>query len=683
MNKNNYLKLFFLLILLSGTFFGCLNNDSQYSAPTTGGNSPEVNNPELENLNKTTISKFYEKELKFGLNNGFLAKLKEPAGKSENNTSINLNFPHTKLEEMKTIVTNFRVSDLTKIENAEDKKKAEEIIKRIDDNLAQMSDKVLVPLKDGLTKDAVEKVQRNLEFFQAQGIPEDQYGSFGLKTYEAIEKFLNNKLTELDKDIEELNAMINSNKVSDTDDEVNLSIPTIQERLAEIEEEVKQTKQENKFFKLISIASMIIALISIIVPVSKKSLDRLSKFIRSISSMIRTLILIIVAALKKCIDRLSKLIRFNKSNESQNNQNDNYSQNINKSQQNSTSRLKYIESATPLNYWIPVSLRQEGGRHSSSRTFILEENPQGNYIVYKERNTEYLSINQNIRIDENNYEEISSLFECDNYNPNYAHECQLTKTAKVNIMDTGQGWQLELQNRGILQLTPIQPPLTYPIPVSLRQEGGRHSSSRTFILEENPQGNYIVYKERNTEYLSINQNIRIDENNYEEISSLFQCSNYNPNCSHTFQVRQSAVVNTINSGQSWQLQNRGILQLTPIQAPPTNGITVSEPPTNGITVSETEQSESDRRLGKSKIVVLEPKRRGNYLVYKDSGYECLVPSKNLKVNKYNYKTIEALFECNNYNPNHSNDFQVVQPAILNSISSGETWELQQRGILQF
>ncbi|MDJ0581743.1 hypothetical protein [Crocosphaera sp.] len=572
MNKNNYLKLFFLLILLSGTFFGCLNNDSQYSAPTTGGNSPEVNNPELENLNKTTISKFYEKELKFGLNNGFLAKLKEPAGKSENNTSINLNFPHTKLEEMKTIVTNFRVSDLTKIENAEDKKKAEEIIKRIDDNLAQMSDKVLVPLKDGLTKDAVEKVQRNLEFFQAQGIPEDQYGSFGLKTYEAIEKFLNNKLTELDKDIEELNAMINSNKVSDTDDEVNLSIPTIQERLAEIEEEVKQTKQENKFFKLISIASMIIALISIIVPVSKKSLDRLSKFIRSISSMIRTLILIIVAALKKCIDRLSKLIRFNKSNESQNNQNDNYSQNINKSQQNSTSRLKYIESATPLNYWIPVSLRQEGGRHSSSRTFILEENPQGNYIVYKERNTEYLSINQNIRI---------------------------------------------------------------------------------------------------------------DENNYEEISSLFQCSNYNPNCSHTFQVRQSAVVNTINSGQSWQLQNRGILQLTPIQAPPTNGITVSEPPTNGITVSETEQSESDRRLGKSKIVVLEPKRRGNYLVYKDSGYECLVPSKNLKVNKYNYKTIEALFECNNYNPNHSNDFQVVQPAILNSISSGETWELQQRGILQF
>lgn len=102
-----------------------------------------------------------------------------------------------------------------------------------------------------------------------------------------------------------------------------------------------------------------------------------------------------------------------------------------------------------------------------------------------------------------------------------------------------------------------------------------------------------------------------------------------------------------------------------------------------IEVSETEKSATDRRLGKSQTVILEKKRRGNYLVYHYQGYDCLAPSENLRINEFNYKTVEAVFECRNYNPNDTTDFQVVQPALVNIITNGEMWELQQRGILQF
>ncbi|MDJ0729425.1 MAG: hypothetical protein QNJ33_05460 [Crocosphaera sp.] len=104
---------------------------------------------------------------------------------------------------------------------------------------------------------------------------------------------------------------------------------------------------------------------------------------------------------------------------------------------------------------------------------------------------------------------------------------------------------------------------------------------------------------------------------------------------------------------------------------------------NAIEVSETKQSASDRRLGKSQAVILEKKRRGNYLVYTEENCEHLIPSENLSINEYNYKTLEALFECLNYNPNYTTHFQIVQPAIVNSVSSGKTWELIERGVLQF
>ena len=104
---------------------------------------------------------------------------------------------------------------------------------------------------------------------------------------------------------------------------------------------------------------------------------------------------------------------------------------------------------------------------------------------------------------------------------------------------------------------------------------------------------------------------------------------------------------------------------------------------NFIEVSETEESLKNRRLGISQIVILAKKRRGNYWILTEGSYDYLVPSQNLRINQHNYKTVEALFECHHYHPDYSSDFQLLKPAVVYPLSGGQTWQLQEPGILQF
>ncbi|MDJ0729424.1 MAG: hypothetical protein QNJ33_05455 [Crocosphaera sp.] len=101
------------------------------------------------------------------------------------------------------------------------------------------------------------------------------------------------------------------------------------------------------------------------------------------------------------------------------------------------------------------------------------------------------------------------------------------------------------------------------------------------------------------------------------------------------------------------------------------------------TVSETKQSSEDRRLGKSKTVILEKERRGNYWIVEKEGMTYLIPSDNLRVNEYNYKTVEAVFECRGYQPNISSNFKLLQPAIVTETDEENNWKLEKPGILEF
>jgi hypothetical protein len=102
-----------------------------------------------------------------------------------------------------------------------------------------------------------------------------------------------------------------------------------------------------------------------------------------------------------------------------------------------------------------------------------------------------------------------------------------------------------------------------------------------------------------------------------------------------------------------------------------------------IYVYPTEESLANRLRGSSEPIILENKRRGSYGVYLDGNYHCLVPSQYFRINQNNYKSVEDLFECQNYDPNYSDSYTVIRPAVVYPLAGGQTWQLQKRGVLRF
>jgi hypothetical protein len=100
-----------------------------------------------------------------------------------------------------------------------------------------------------------------------------------------------------------------------------------------------------------------------------------------------------------------------------------------------------------------------------------------------------------------------------------------------------------------------------------------------------------------------------------------------------------------------------------------------------IEVGETEESINNRRLSGNQLVVFENKRGGSYWIIKEDSIDYMLPKQNLKINEYNYSTVEVLFECRNYYANYS-DYKLVNLATVQMVSGG-TWQLQERGILEF
>lgn len=105
---------------------------------------------------------------------------------------------------------------------------------------------------------------------------------------------------------------------------------------------------------------------------------------------------------------------------------------------------------------------------------------------------------------------------------------------------------------------------------------------------------------------------------------------------------------------------------------------------SAIEVSETKDSINQRRLGAKNAVILEQVRRGrgNYWIVTKEGKEYLVPKGNFKIDEYNYETVQALFDCQNYQPRHSRDFKLIQPAQVTTVAQ-KMWQIIEKGILQF
>jgi hypothetical protein len=99
-------------------------------------------------------------------------------------------------------------------------------------------------------------------------------------------------------------------------------------------------------------------------------------------------------------------------------------------------------------------------------------------------------------------------------------------------------------------------------------------------------------------------------------------------------------------------------------------------------VSETEESLTNRRNSSHAPVLLKHTNNANYWIFNGEDQNSwLVPKSDLKLTPISYDTFQALFECQDYQPNLK--LQIMKPAKVSYNSSTNAWELEEKGQVQF
>jgi exonuclease VII large subunit len=106
-----------------------------------------------------------------------------------------------------------------------------------------------------------------------------------------------------------------------------------------------------------------------------------------------------------------------------------------------------------------------------------------------------------------------------------------------------------------------------------------------------------------------------------------------------------------------------------------------------ITAKVTEASESidQRRNNPSLAPSLVESGNFDYLIVQDqdnASQYWLFPKHGLKVNQYAFETVQALFNCHNYQ-NQPSNFQVHQPASVTRNPASSSWQLAEKGEIEF
>jgi hypothetical protein len=99
------------------------------------------------------------------------------------------------------------------------------------------------------------------------------------------------------------------------------------------------------------------------------------------------------------------------------------------------------------------------------------------------------------------------------------------------------------------------------------------------------------------------------------------------------------------------------------------------------TVAETQESLNQKRLGNNDTVTLENTSQKKYCIIEEDNDYYLIPHAKIKIDEYNIKTLESLFDCIHFTSEYSS-FQLVKPAKVSSLDS-ELWQLEEKGKLEF
>ncbi len=527
MKKISYAKLALSLLLVSTVLVGCGKGTDPQKEQTSQTSSATVEkSPQLQSDIDKAFDELKKEQQKF------LDALKGAITITDKKKLeiIKSDAVSTKIENLQTKIKEYRKNQLPKLKE-EERASIEKILGDIDSSLEEISQKVINPFKTGLTRDAIENVQKQLDFFTRRNISQNNYGNFGDTTVDEITTFLQNKQKSLEDNIKQLKSPVQGSTKPPIDPEIQ----KLSNRIAQLEKE----KTSSNTALLFAILALSASVISWIKPRKKSSQTSSAK------------------------------------------------QSSPNGQQPTNKRF------SRFNFWSKETNPKgdgEGESPENSSASVASQNwsPNETQFFYRGYNQAYQEIDKKIS------EKFKDI------------ERKITQENRI-INDRIADLELEKHNR------------------KTKDTKVREQKEPTGITTLKPS---------------------------------------EPPASQTYQSTAPSVSSSSHSlgGDNYYRDARS---------------------SSLIEVSPTEESLANRRMGGSEPIVLENKRRGYYEVYLDGNYHCLVPSQNFRINQNNYKSVEDLFECQNYDPNYSDSYIVIRPAVVYPLAGGQTWQLQQRGVLRF
>jgi gas vesicle protein len=501
MKKISYTKLALSLLLASSVLVGCgKGTDPKKEQTSLTSPATVAQSPQLQAID-TAFKELQAEQQKFldALNKAITDKTILPKIKSDAVSQ--------KIGDLKKTINTFRDNQLSNIKG-ERQATVQQALENIDTTLDEISQQVIDPFKQGLTKGTIENVQKNLGFFETQNIDPQYYGNLGKTTVEEITRFLQDKQKSLEDNIKQLKSPIDP------------EIQKLSNRIAQLEKE--KTSSNTTF--LVAVLALLASVIS--------------------------------------------LLRSRKR----------------------SSRSSSIGQPSPNRH------EPTNKRFSRFNFWSKETNPKGDG-------------------DGESPENSSASVASQNWSPN---ETQF-------IRGYDQAYQ-EIDKKFSTKFKDIERKIT--------------------------QENRII-NDRIADLELEKHNRKTKDTKVREQKEPTGITTLNPSAPPASQTYQSTAPSVSSSSHS------------PIEVSPTEG------------------SLANREMGGTDPIVLKNKRRGYYEVYLNGNYHCLVPSQYFRINQNNYKSVEDLFECQNYDPNHSDSYTVIRPAVVYPLAGGQTWQLQQRGVLRF
>jgi hypothetical protein len=512
MKKISYAKLALSLLLVSTVLVGCGKGTNSVSTQTSQSSSATVEkSPQLQSDIDKAFDELKKEQQKF------LDALKGAITITDKKKLeiIKSDAVSTKIENLQTKIKEYRKNQLPKLKE-EERASIEKILGDIDSSLEEISQKVINPFKTGLTRDAIENVQKQLDFFTRRNIYQDNYGNFGDTTVEEITTFLQDEQKSLEDSIKQLKSLVQGSTKPPIDPEIQ----KLSNRIAQLEKE-----------KTYSNTTFLVAILALLA---------------SVISLLRS---------RKRSSRSSSI-----------------------GQPSPNRHEPTNKRFSRFNFWSKETNPKgdgDGESPENSSASVASQNwsPNETQFFYRGYNQAYQEIDKKIS---GKFKDIELTITQENRKINdriagLELEIHNRKTKDTKVRE-------QKEPTGIPTLKPSEPPAsqTYQstspsvsssssssIEVSPTEESLANrlrGNSEPIVLENKRRGHYEVYFDGNYHCLVPSQNFRINQNNYQIVKTLFECRNYDPNFSDGHILIHHAVVYPLADGKTWQLQLRGILE---------------------------------------------------------------------------------------------------------------------------